>query len=291
MDTLNYGEKYSEKIVLALGYFDSIHKGHQQLLKTANKLSTKYNALSTVLIFTGGYKGKNVFTLEERLLRLKTMGIKKVIIKELTQDFMKKSYQEFIQELLNSYNIVGIVTGSDFTYGYKGLGDTKYLEDICRENYIEYIAVDIEKDCGEKISSSKIKNLLTNGDIKKANELLCGNYFIYGKVERGKGVGKTLGFPTANVKISEEKYPLKEGVYLTFVYVENTLHSAITNVGSQPTFQGKEYIIETYIDNFDKDIYDKYLTVYFIERIRDVIEFDSIDGLKKQLLLDKEWLK
>ena len=291
MDKLIYGEKYSKKIVLALGYFDSIHKGHQQLLNTAKKLSTKYNALSTVLIFTGGYKGKNIFTLEERLLRLKTMGVEKVIVKELTQDFMKKTYQEFIEELLSSYNIVGIVTGKDFTYGYKGLGDITYLEEICKQNKIEYIPIDLEKDCGEKISSTKIKGLLDRGDIKKVNELLKGNYFIYGKVEKGKGVGKTLGFPTANIKISQDKYPLKQGVYLTFVYVDNALHSAITNVGSQPTFRGEEYIIETYIDNFSKDIYDKYLTVYFIERIRDIIEFDSIEGLENQLLLDKEWLK
>ena len=152
--------------------------------------------------------------------------------------------------------------------------------------------VKLKKDeNGSKISSTAIKNYLDCGDILSVNTLLGDNYFIKGKVVSGKKVGKSLGFPTANIKISSEKYLLKQGVYYTFTIIDGKLLDAITNVGAQPTFDGEEYIVETYINGFDGDLYSKTLTVYFIERIRDVVKFDSVSQLKEQLQKDKRWLK
>ena len=294
MEILNYGEiNKNDNIVIALGYFDSIHKGHKQLLNSAKELALKHNLTATSLLFTGSFKGeKNVFTLEERLLKLYLLGIEKVVIQELNNDFMKKSPTTFINELLSFYSIKYIVVGEDFTFGYKGEGNVKLLKEICQKHGVEVKVISLKTDeNGNKISSTAIKKHLDCGDILSANTLLGDNYFIKGRVISGKKLGKSLGFPTANIKLSSEKYLLKQGVYYTFTIIDGKLFDAITNVGVQPTFDGEEYIVETYINGFDGDLYSKILTVYFIERIRDIVKFDNIDALKEQLQKDKRWLK
>ncbi len=294
MEILKYGEiNKDENIVICLGYFDSIHKGHKELLKSAKELALEYNAIPTSLLFTGSFKGeKNVFTLEERLIKLYILGIRKVVSQELNSDFMKKSPSTFINELLSFYSVKAIVVGEDFTFGYKGEGNVKILKEICNQKGVALKVVSLKKDeKGNKISSTAIKNCLDCGDILSTNKLLDDNYFIKGKVVNGKKLGKSLGFPTANIKVSSEKYLLKQGVYYTFTIINEKFFDAITNVGAQPTFDGDEYIIETYINGFDGDLYFKTLTVYFIERIRDIIKFDNVDDLKKQLQQDKRWLK
>lgn len=294
MEILNYGEiNKNDNIVIALGYFDSIHKGHKQLLNSAKELALKHNLTATSLLFTGSFKGeKNVFTLEERLLKLYLLGIEKVVIQELNNDFMKKSPATFINELLSFYSIKYIVVGEDFTFGYKGEGNVKLLKEICQKHGVEVKVISLKTDeNGNKISSTAIKKHLDCGDILSVNTLLSDNYFIKGKVISGKKLGKSLGFPTANIKLSSEKYLLKQGVYYTFTIIDGKLFDAITNVGAQPTFNGEEYIVETYINGFDGDLYSKILTVYFIERIRDIVKFDDIDALKEQLQKDKRWLK
>ncbi|MBQ9781629.1 MAG: bifunctional riboflavin kinase/FAD synthetase [Clostridia bacterium] len=294
MEIIDYGTiSKHDKIVIALGYFDSIHIGHKELLKTANELATRYGAISSSLLFTGSFKGeKNVFTLKERLIKLHILGIQKVVLQELNSEFMKKSPTTFINELLSFYNIQAIVVGEDFTFGYKGQGNVKLLQEICDKNQVKLKVVTLKKDeKGNKISSTAIKTCLDNGDVSKVNVLLGDNYFISGKVIKGKQVGKSIGFPTANIKIENDKYLLKQGVYYTCVILDGKLHDAITNVGSQPTFNGNDYVVETFINDFNGDLYDKTLTIYFIERIRDIVKFNSLDQLKGQLQQDKRWLK
>ncbi len=294
MEIINYqNQEKSQPIVIALGYFDSIHKGHKELLNVASELAIKFNSKSASLIFTGSFKGeKNVFTLDERLIKLNILGIERVILQELDNEFMKKSPQTFIDELLSYYNVKAIVVGQDFTFGYKGSGDVKFLKEVCEKVGVYLQVVNLKNDQnGNKISSSAIKKLLDEGDVLGVNTLLGDNYFISGKVVQGKKIGTSLGFPTANIKISKEKYPLKQGVYYTLTIINGKLFDAITNVGLQPTFDGDEYIVESYINNFNGDLYGKKLTIYFIERIRDVIRFDSVTKLQEQLQKDKRWLK
>ena len=142
-----------------------------------------------------------------------------------------------------------------------------------------------------KISTKSIKKALLNGDIFLANTLLDSNYFIRGKVVRGKKLGSKIGFPTANILLDNSKLLIKRGVYLTFTIIDNKLYSCITNVGNQPTVNGDNDVIETYINNFSGDLYGKVISVYFIEKIRDIISFNSVEELKAQLLKDKELLK
>ncbi len=294
MEIIEYGTQYKkDNIVIALGYFDSIHKGHKELLNGAISLANECNATATSLLFTGSFKGeKNVFTLTERLIKLHVLGIKRVVIQNLDSQFMKKSASNFISELLSFYNVVGIVVGEDFTFGYKGAGNVELLKEICNKNGVTLKVIPLKKDeNGDKISSTAIKSYLDKGDILAVNNLLGDNYFISGEVIKGKNLGNTIGFPTANIVVDNEKYLLKQGVYYTLTILNGVVYDAITNVGEQPTFDGKNYIIESYINNYDGDLYAKKLTVYFIERIRDVIKFESKDALKEQLQLDKRWLK
>ncbi len=294
MEILKYSKSNSnDNIVMALGYFDSIHIGHKQLLDATNELAATFNAVPTSLLFTGAFKGeKNVFSLQERLLKLNIIGIKKVVVQELNSAFMQKSAIEFLNELTTFYNVKGFVVGEDFTFGYKGQGDVNLLKDFCKNNGIVVKILPLLKDeKGNKISSTAIKERLDDGDILAVNNYLGDNYFIKGLVTSGKKVGKTIGYPTANIVIDSEKYPLKQGVYYTLTIINGKLYDAITNVGTQPTFNGNNFVIETFINDFDGDLYGKYLTVYFINRIRDIVKFNSVDELKEQLNKDKRWLK
>ncbi len=293
MNVIDYGNYNNEKIVIALGYFDSIHSGHQMLLEETINLSKELNALSAVLLFTGNFKGeKDVFTLEERLIKIKALKIDRVISKKVNKEFIETNATDFLDQLLSLYNVEGIVVGEDFTFGFKKLGNVHLLNYVCKERGIALKVLPLKTDeNGEKISSTKIKQLLNEGNVEKINTLLNSNYFIRGYVEKGRELGRKIGYPTANMSLSKDKYPLKEGVYYTCTYINGNLYEGITNVGSQPTFNSDKYIVETYIKNFNGDLYNKYLTIYFISRIRDIKTFNSVEELKEQLQKDEKWLK
>ncbi|MBQ5930359.1 MAG: hypothetical protein IIX02_06165, partial [Clostridia bacterium] len=139
---------------------------------------------------------------------------------------------------------------------------------------------------GEKISSRAIKNLLTKGEIQKANALLDENFFLIGEVVKDRQIGRTLGFPTANIAYPKEKFPLRQGVYETRVCVDGITYKAITNYGARPTFDNAQVLTETYLDGFDGDLYGKMLKVEFVRYLRPVTKFSSADELKTQLELD-----
>jgi riboflavin kinase/FMN adenylyltransferase len=139
---------------------------------------------------------------------------------------------------------------------------------------------------GEKISSGKIKRLLGDGEIQKANVLLGEEFFLQGKVVKDRQVGRKIGFPTANIPYPQDKYPLKIGVYETRTVVDGKEYKGITNYGARPTFDNDKVVTETYLDGFSGDLYGKELKVHFVRRLRDVQKFESVDALKKQLKYD-----
>ena len=279
-----YGDKCPENLILALGYFDAVHKGHQKVLKKAVSVASEKGLTPASLIFVGGKSKKDVFTLNERVRRIFLTGVKTVIVKELSKDFMALSKLKFLEELSSLYDIKAVVSGSDFTFGKNAEGSVETLKEFFGTDNV--YTENLEEENGEKISSTSIKNALLKGDILTANTLLGGNYFITGKVLKGKGLGKTIDFPTANIKLDSNKFLIGAGVYATFVVIENKIYSAITNFGAQPTVAGEETIVETYIDNFSGDLYDKIITVYFVEKIRDIVKFNSLQELKSQLEKD-----
>ena len=139
---------------------------------------------------------------------------------------------------------------------------------------------------GEKISSGKIKAFLGDGKVENANVLLGEEFFLCGKVEKDRQIGRTIGFPTANIPYPQDKFPLKTGVYETNVTVDNKTYKGITNYGARPTFDNERVVTETYLDGFSGDLYGKELTVHFVRFLRGVTKFESVDALKKQLEKD-----
>ena len=279
-----YGDVADKNLILALGYFDAVHIGHQKVLKKAVEIAKEKNATPSALIFIGGKKGKDVFTLGERLRRLFSTGIKVVIVKELTADFMQKTSLEFLEELSSLYDINSVVSGSDFTFGKNASGNVNTLENFFNKDRV--YTENLELLSGEKISSTAIKNALSNGDILTANTLLGSNYFITGEVVKGKGLGKELNFPTANIKVGGDKFLIANGVYVTFTVINDKIYPSITNFGAQPTVDGEDTLLESYIDGFSGDLYGKNLTVYFVEKLRDIVKFNSLQELKEQLEKD-----
>ena len=293
MKIIKYGEIDKTPISICLGYFDALHIGHTKIISKAKEMAEKKGLKVYVLIFTGGKnQTPDIFTFSERLIKLKSLGVDGVIYQKLSKDFMGKSKQEFLDDIFNFYNPIEIFVGEDFTYGKMAEGDIYYLKDYCeKNNAILNVLEKVVDEKGNKISSNNIKTALLSGDILLANRLLGCNYFIREKVLKGKGLGTKLDFPTANMIIESDKLLVKEGVYLTCTIIDHKLYSCLTNVGSQPTVYGNNIVVETYIDGFNGDLYEKTLSIYFIEKIRDIIKFKSLGELKEQLTKDLRWLK
>ncbi len=293
MDILEYGIEYKKPSIMCLGYFDAVHLGHAKIIETAKSMAKNGEVSVGVFIFIGGKNNtKDVFSLDERLIKFKALGVDFVVYKTLDKDFMSKSKKEFLNEIFSIYNLEALVVGEDYTFGKKAEGNVEYLIEYCKNIGVKVYVVDkVLSPLGDKISTKDIKNALINGDIVSANDLLGNNYFIRGEVVLGKKLGRTLGFPTANILLKEDKLSVKQGVYLTCTILGGKIYSCLTNVGNQPTVNGENEVVETYIHNFSGDLYGKTISVYFIERIRDIVKFNSVEELKAQLEKDMEYLK
>lgn len=285
MKLINYGEKIPDNLTLALGYFDAVHKGHIAVLERAVSIAKSKGLVPTALIFTGGKSKTDVFTLSERADKIFACGIEIIIVKPLDRAFMAKTKEEFLTELSSLYFISSVVSGVDFTFGKGALGGVQTLKEFFGEDKV--YTESLLSDNSGKFSSTKIKEALSFGDIKLANFYLGSNYYISGLVFKGKGLGNTLDFPTANIVLSSEKFKIKQGVYKTFVVIDGVKYKSITNYGTQPTVLGNDVIVETYIDGFSGDLYGKNLTVYFDEFLREIKKFSSLEELKEQLIKDK----
>ena len=285
-------------IVLCLGWFDSIHKGHKKIISSAKSLCEKTNASLAVLTFLTDEnclllkKMQQVFEFEERLCLLEKQGVNEVIYVNFNQQFANKKPIEFLNELCDNRLIAGFVCGEDYKFGKNAEGDINLLINYCKQKNLSLEITDFEIDeSGEKISTNKIKNLLLNGNVKRANELLQGEFFVSGEVVKGRMQGRTLGFPTANIILSENKIKFKRGVYSTVTEVDGVRYKSLTNYGSAPTFDFGKDLIETHLLNFNGDLYGKKITVYFKDFIREIIKFENKNQLIEQLQKDLKVIK
>ena len=274
---LTDNKNIAKGVTMLLGGFDGLHVGHRRLLSYA-----KQNGLPVgVMTIIGGKQG-NLFTFEERERIFTQNGVDFVF--ELPFDEIKDlSPTQFIELLCEKFNPKLFVCGEDFRFGAGALGTPEILKQSTQVRVEILPLVEIE---GEKISSRQIKMLLSCGEIQKANALLGEAFSLTGKVEKDRQVGRTMGFPTANIPYAKEKFPLKKGVYETRVRLDGVEYKGITNSGARPTFDNEKITTETYLDGFSGDLYGKILTVSFTRYLRDIQKFDSIDELKKQLQED-----
>ncbi len=287
-------QKFSElnqkqNLAIALGYFDGVHIGHRAVIKSAVDFAKKNNTKSAVITFSDHpycyFKGvcpKYILTREEREKRIASLGID--YLYELNfEDFALLTAKEYLNNILiNYFHPISISTGWNHNFGKNKSGNVNFLEEQAKNYNYKYFKIPPQKINNEIISSTKIRKLLSEGNIEKANLMLGQNFSIEGEIVKGNQIGRTIGFRTANLVYPPELIELPYGVYA----VDTTYGKGIANFGIRPTINGSHTSLEAHILNFEKDIYGEIINVNFNKMIRTEKKFPSLDALKKQINLD-----
>ena len=290
LEIINYGEgEYDFPCLLVLGCFDGLHIGHAELLKKA-KLQAKINGLDLgVMLFADGKGGKQLCSFDERVALLEQYNVKFVLKVNFDDEFKKIKPLDFLACLEEKLNLKAYMSGKDFRFGNgkKGKASTlkSYADD--EENSVWYMSVKDVTYGDEKVSTTRIKELLEKGEVKLAADLLGRNYSVSGTVIHGADRGgKIIGYPTLNVRYGEDKYPVKHGVYKVKCAVGGVEYFGIANYGARPTFDENDPVLEVYLDNFSGEHYDETVTVEFLDYIRDIQKFENAEALAAQLSED-----
>ena len=288
----------SKSSVVTIGTFDGIHKGHQKVFNKLINASKQSNLSSVVLTFfphpriiLNKYNDiKMIDTLDEKIDHLEKIGIDHLIIHPFDKKFSLLSADQFIKEyLVDKLKLKHIIIGYDHRFGKGREASITDLKEYSSEfNFVvdEIDAQEIEKIA---ISSTKIRKSINEGDLETTRVYLGRFFSLTGKVVKGDGLGKQIDYPTANIKI-EENYKIipKDGVYYIKTTIDNKLYNGMMNIGHRPTIGSKEKSIEVNLFNFNRDIYDKIISINVIKKIRDEKKFSSIEALKAQLAKDEE---
>ncbi len=288
---MDFYSSSQKPIVLALGFFDGVHLGHKSLFEKAKGMLAKGDSFALFTIDGKFFKNNsgNIFSREEKRDLFLKQGVELIISARANEEFFSLSANDFLNILFNNYNIRGIVAGQDFTFGFGAKGNAEALKNFCKEKGVKCEICPIVSVDEEKISAKTIKSRLSCGQIEKVNALLGENYFITGKVIHGRGVGKAELFPTANLSLSEEKYKIKSGVYATKTIIDGKEYNSVTNYGNCPTFEKNDFVVETFVLNYNGNLYGKTIKVEFLSYLRDITRFASIEELKKQIKKDTEY--
>ena len=281
------------KSVLILGFFDGIHLGHRDVITSAANFAKNNNVPAAVLTFPKSpaeYFGENVNYIYKREKSYSIME-KLCVDYIIEQDFhkiMNLSSEEYIKKISAQYNPIAIFSGFNYTFGKNKEGNTKTLHKYAEKYNYKYFEIPANEFSGQIISSTYIKTLLHSGSVQEANQLLEEPFTISGKVITGAHIGRTIGFPTANIIYPKNIVKLPYGVYKAEVLGRK----AIANFGIRPTFENREECLEVHVLNFDDDLYNQNLEVDIIDKIRTEKKFENISELKKQIIKDiKECLK
>lgn len=294
----NQGMICDEKMnYIALGSFDGLHLGHLSLIRKTQELSMNTDGNSIIFTFKNhprmliepDKKIELLMNNDEKIEILDSLGVDITALRDFDSEMMQMMPEDFIKYLCENYSVRGIVVGFNFRFGYKNLGDIDLLRELSSKyNYELYIMEPCQYE-GEVVSSTRIRESLDNGAVDKASEMLTRPYSIVGEVVHGKKLGRTIGFPTANIKVPQNKIIPKKGVYYTNVLINGKYFKGITSVGNNPTVNGQELTIETYVLDFEGSLYEKEIKLLFIDRIRDEVKFNSLDELVTQIQNDKKY--
>ena len=291
-------DKQKKTVVIALGYFDSVHTGHRAVIAAACAFAEKCGCDAAVFTFKGNLKQKlfsddekSVFTISERKMYLRNLGIKEIYSAPVSAAFLGRTPEAFLDFLNKKYIVKGYVCGEDYRFGKNGAGDIGFLKSYAAAHGQTVIIADtLEKD-GARVSTTRIKLLLASGEIEKANALIGAAYCVTGIVFEDRKLGGKIGFPTVNIKIPPEKFNLKDGVYGGHIYLRGKFYRCIINYGARPTFDLTGKLIEAHIADFAGDLYGRKITLYFDFYIRGIQKFSGAEELKKRLELDLKTVK
>ncbi len=288
--------------IVTIGTFDGVHKGHKEIVWRLNSTAKKEGLESVLLtfyphprhvLFPDDQKLKLINTIEEKTEALRKTGLQHFIIQEFDVDFSRIKSVNFIRDLLvNKLNMKRMVVGYDHHFGKNREGTFENLLNLS-ELYDFKLDKIAPQNIGDiTISSTKIRNAIIDGDIEKANSYLSCNFSLSGVVEKGNGIGSSINFPTANIKV-ENKWKIlpKDGVYAVKVFVENQQYFGMLNIGSRPTIADDKHVVEVHIFDFNSTIYNLDIKVEFIKRIRSEKKFNSLEELQSQLEIDESKIK
>lgn len=285
--------------MVTIGTFDGVHIGHRKILERIIHSAQELDCNSIVLTFfphprmvlQEGSDVKLLNTMVEKIALLEEIGIDNLIIHPFDKEFSRLTAEEFVKEILvEKLHIQKIIIGYDHRFGRNRTADINDLIHFGKEYGFEVEQISAQEINDNAVSSTKIRNAILEGNSALAKEYLGYNYFFSGTIIKGKQLGRTIGFPTANIHI-EEDYKLipKNGVYVVKgTYNKETLFGMM-NIGTRPTVEGKNQTIEVHFFDFDKDIYNQHITIEILEFIREEHKFESLDTLKNQIQKDKEF--
>ena len=278
--------------VLAIGIFDGVHLGHQQIISSARDhgdvtvITFDPHPISVV---APERTPTQLISLKDRIELLKSAGAKSVEVINFTKEFSQLSADQFIEDVLvGRFAAEHVVIGQNFNFGHKAQGTPKYLAQVGPKYGFDVNIVKLAEDRGSAISSTRIRSLIIDGQIERANELLTRNYYLSGPVVHGEKRGREIGYPTANIGLEKLATIPADGVYAGWLTVENQRWPAAISIGTNPTFAGvRGRQVEAYaIDEVGLDLYDKVAKVEFGFRLRDTLKFDGLAPLLDQMKID-----
>lgn len=283
-----------DAFVACIGFFDGVHLGHQALLDKTIEIAKDKGLKSAMITFfphpSSVLQHKQVMYLTPNALKqsiLDAYGLDYLIIVNFTTEFSKQSGTAFIEETLCHLPLKHLIVGFDFRFGYQGKGDVQLLTQS--QSCFEVSVIEQISDQHNKISSTLIKSLISNGEVEIAHQYLSRPHQVRGQVIKGNQRGRTIGYPTANIDVFEDVVIPAKGVYIATVTIDSHVYQSMVNIGHNPTFNAKYNVsIEAFILDFNETIYGKTITIHFLKRIRDEKKFDSIQELIAQLDKDNQ---
>lgn len=282
--------------IFALGNFDGIHLGHKEIIENVKKLAKKNKSYSGVIVFEPHprkffMKDKNNFYLSDiktKKYLLESLGLDSCIVLEFNEKLAKQNPEKFVEEIIfKKIKPSHLIVGYDFRFGNKRSGNSDDLLRLCSKYNISVSIVDKQLKDGTVLSSSIVRDLIQEGDFKKAELLLGHKWLIKGKVIEGDKRGREIGFPTANLNV-DEIIQLKFGVYAVEVIFDGKSYKGVSNYGIRPTFDGENILLETHLLDFSGDLYGKDIIVSFVKFLREEKKFEGINSLKDQIKKDSE---
>ena len=277
--------------------FDGVHFGHISIINLLKSVAQENNLETAILtfwphprkVFNPNDEIKLLNTLNEKLNLLENANLDVVFLKSFDENFRNLTGEEFVRQILvQKLNVKHIIIGHDHVFGKNKSGNFELLQKLSKELDFVVQQLDAVKEGEFNISSTKIRNCLANGNIIGANKMLGYHYSVSGKVIDGKKLGRTIGYPTANIEVDELKLLPKKGAYIVEVYVKNKFYKGMLSIGTNPTVNGDKLTVEVYILDFNEDIYGEKITVKFRDFLHEEIKFESLEKLIERLDEDKK---